>query len=140
MTKGSSAAGGRLSYVALRERLPSTRPVNLVFRPDGLVVAEISDQIRSVKDLCDVFTVAGTEAMNSPIWTHRSASGTLSTVMIPTRHLHRPVMYHELDGPAIVEVRGDLSVDEAAGRLMPVFSAVANKYWKLNLSIPRHAV
>jgi hypothetical protein len=134
MTKGSYAATpARFRMVPIRERLPMGQLLALTFRPDGLIFAHISPEVRTIEELCRVFTEMGTKAMNSPYWSHARASGWLSTDMIPTRNLREPVVYHELSGPAIVEIRSDLSVDEALARLMPVFSEQINKHWKLIL-------
>jgi len=129
----------RWRFVPVRERLDDRHPVVLTIRPDGLIFVRISDRIKTLEALCEIFAEVATEGMNSPLWTHRSARGRLETYMMPTRALEEPVRYHELNGHAIVEVQRDLSVDEAIARLMPVFSDVTNKYWTMRLPDQPHA-
>ncbi|GAA2455473.1 hypothetical protein GCM10010191_88380 [Actinomadura vinacea] len=142
MTHGSPAAPEtmrRLRFVPVRERLPLSQPVNLVFRPDGLIIVEISHRINTIDELCKVFTETGSKAMNDPVWSHKSARGFLSFDVIPVRRLPQPAVYHELNGPAIVQLRAELTVDEAIARLMPLFSAVINQHWTVNLPASRYA-
>ncbi|XVQ09921.1 hypothetical protein ACQP1W_46645 [Spirillospora sp. CA-255316] len=134
MTKGSYASTPtRLRMVPVRERLPMGQLLAMTFRPDGLVFVRISPEVRTIEELCRVFTELGTKAANSPYWSHASAQGWLSTEMISSRNLREPVVHHDLGGHAIVEIRSDISVDEALGRMMPLLSAGINKHWKVLL-------
>ncbi|MFC5750576.1 hypothetical protein [Actinomadura rugatobispora] len=135
MTKGSyDSTPARFRMVPIRERLPMGQLMAQTFRSDGVIFVHVSPEVRTIEDLCKVFTEIGTKAMNSPFWSHASARGWLSNEFIANRNLPEPVVYHELSGPAIVEIRSDLSVDEALARLMPLFNDEINKRWKLSLS------